>query len=180
MQKILIIGSPGSGKSTFGKYLSEKLNIPLVHLDKLFWKEGWTERDRDEFDSLLLKELKKDNWIIDGNYARTLDLRLKYADMVIFFDYNRFLCLWRVLKRVITNYGKVRIDMSDGCRERFDWEFMKYVYMFNDKQRADIYKKLSTNPDIKVIIVNNRKRFKKLKKDLMLCIATKHIVTPFL
>ncbi|MBQ8541299.1 MAG: AAA family ATPase [Clostridia bacterium] len=168
MQKILVIGSPGSGKSTFSKILSEKLNIPLVHLDRLWWKDGWVERSREEFDMLLKKELENECWIIDGNYQRTLELRLKYADTVIFFDYNRFLCLWRVLKRVAVNHGKVRADMPLGCPERFDWDFMKYVYHFNDKQRADIYKKLSTNPRVRVIIIKNRKNFKKLEKDLIL------------
>ncbi|MBQ3109790.1 MAG: DNA topology modulation protein [Clostridia bacterium] len=166
MQKILIIGSPGSGKSTFGRRLSKKLNIPLVHLDSLFWKAGWVESEREEFDTLLLSELKKDKWIIDGNYSRTMEMRLKYADTVIFFDYNRFLCLWRVIKRVVTNYGKVRFDMPKGCPERFDWEFLKYVYKFNDKQRADIYKKLSTNPHTRVIIIKNRKDFRRMEKEI--------------
>lgn len=168
MQKILIIGSPGSGKSTFSKRLGKKLNIPAIHLDCLWLKEGWKERTRKEFDALLINELEKDKWIIDGNYQRTIELRLKYADTVIFFDYNRFLCLWRVLKRVITNHGKCRDDVAKGCPERFDWEFLKYVYKFNDKQRKDVYKKLSTNKDVRVIIVNNRREFKKLEKDLIL------------
>lgn len=166
MKKILLIGSPGSGKSTFGKKLSKKLNIPLVHLDRLFWKKDWSERSREEFDESLLKELEKEAWIIDGNYSRTLETRLQHADTVVFFDYNRFLCLWRVLKRVITNYGKVRDDMGEGCRERFDLEFMRYVYSFNDKQREMIYKKLSTNPNVRVIIIKKRKDLEKLEKDL--------------
>ena len=166
MKKILLIGSPGSGKSTFGKKLSKKLNIPLVHLDRLFWKKDWSERSREEFDESLLKELEKEAWIIDGNYSRTLETRLQHADTVVFFDYNRFLCLWRVLKRVITNYGKVRDDMGEGCRERFDLEFMRYVYSFNDKQREKIYKKLSTNPNVRVIIIKKRKDLEKLEKDL--------------
>lgn len=107
MQKILIIGSPGSGKSTFSFRLSEKLNIPIIHLDKLFWKSGWVSRSKEAFDKLLIEEMEKESWIIDGNYSRTLPMRLEKADTVIFFDYSRFVCLWRVLKRVITNYGKV-------------------------------------------------------------------------
>lgn len=166
MQKILIIGSPGSGKSTFSKKLSKKLNIPLVHLDRLFWKKDWNERSREEFDALLINELEKEEWIIDGNYQRTIELRLHYADTVVFFDYNRFLCLWRVLKRVITNHGKVRDDMGEGCRERFDWKFLRYVYSFNDKEREKIYKKLSTNPNVRVIIIKKRTDLKKLEKDL--------------
>ena len=166
MEKILIIGSPGSGKSTFGRMLSKKLNIPLVHLDSLWWKEGWVERERDEFDSLLLMELKKKSWIIDGNFSRTLETRLQYADTVIFFDYNRFLCLWRVLKRVVTNHGKVRPDMPNGCPERFDWDFLKYVYKFNDTQRKSIYAKLSAQKNIAVIVIKNKTEFKKYCKSL--------------
>lgn len=133
MQKILIIGSPGSGKSKFSFRLSKKLNIPIIHLDKLFWKEGWVSRSKETFDKLLIEEMEKESWIIDGNYSRTLPMRLEKADTVILFDYSRFVCLWRVLKRVVTNYGKVRADMSEGCRERFDWEFIRYVWSFPDK-----------------------------------------------
>ena len=164
MKKILIVGSPGSGKSTLSKKLGKQLNLPVVHLDCLWLKEGWEERSREEFDTLLINELEKESWIIDGNYSRTLELRLKYADTVIFLDYNRFLCLWRVLKRVITNYGKVRDDVAEGCRERFGWEFLKYVYKFNDEQREKIYKKLSTKSDIKVIIIKKRKDLQEIMR----------------
>lgn len=166
MQKILIIGSPGSGKSTFSYRLKEKLNIPIIHLDKLFWTEGWVERSREEFDHLLLEEMKKDRWIMDGNYSRTIEMRLKEADTVIFFDYNRFLCLWRVLKRVITNYGKSRRDMGEGCPERFDGEFMKYVYSFNDTQRKSIYEKLNKGENKTIIVIHNRKEFRELERKL--------------
>ncbi len=168
MHKILVIGSPGSGKSTLSFRLSERLNIPIVHLDKLFWKEGWVERSKEEFDRLLMAELEKESWIIDGNYGRTIDLRLKYVDTVIFFDYNRFVCLWRIVKRVVTNLGKVRADMAKGCPERFDWEFLKYVWEFPDKQRNKILNLLSTNSRIRVIIVNSRKKFEELEKELNL------------
>lgn len=168
MHKILVIGSPGSGKSTLSFRLSERLNIPIIHLDKLFWKDGWVERSKEEFDALLVNELEKEEWIIDGNYGRTIELRLKYADTVIFFDYNRFVCLWRVVKRVVTNLGKVRADMAKGCPERFDWEFLKYVWEFPDKQRNKILNLLSTNSRIRVIIVNSRKKFEELEKELNL------------
>lgn len=163
MQKILIIGSPGSGKSKFSFRLSEKLNIPIIHLDKLFWKSGWANRSKEAFDKLLIEEMEKESWIIDGNYSRTLPMRLEKADTVIFFDYSRFVCLWRVLKRVVTNYGKVRADMSEGCRERFDWEFIRYVWSFPDKQREKIFEALSMRHNVQVFVVHNRKEFRELE-----------------
>ncbi|MBQ5783054.1 MAG: AAA family ATPase, partial [Oscillospiraceae bacterium] len=86
MKKILIIGSPGSGKSTLSVKLSQKMNIPCVHLDKLWWKEDWVHVSREEFDVLLQTELEKDSWIMDGNFNRTLHHRLEYADTVIWMD----------------------------------------------------------------------------------------------
>ena len=166
MQKILIIGSPGSGKSTFSFKLGKKLNIPIIHLDKLFWKEGWVNRSNGEFDSLLIKEMEKESWIIDGNYSRSLEMRLKKADTVIFFDYSRFVCLWRVLKRVITNNGKVRSDMAEGCPERFDWEFIKYVWSFPNKQREKTFELLSMNHSARVFIIHNKKEFKEFEEKI--------------
>jgi len=91
--KIMIIGCGGSGKSTLAKRLGEKLNLPIIHLDQLFWRSGWKQVSSEEFDSLLHNELSKDFWIIDGNFNRTIQDRLKYCDMVIYLDYSRFICL---------------------------------------------------------------------------------------
>lgn len=91
MQKILIIGGNGSGKTTFAKKLSSKTRLPLVHLDKLYWKDNWQHATQEEFDRLLLPELEKDNWIIDGNMKRTLPLRLNsYSPIIDFFQYFRY------------------------------------------------------------------------------------------
>ena len=76
MNRIIIIGNSGSGKSTLAKELAVRLNLPLIHLDKLFWRDNWQHISRDEFDDLLLSELKKERWIIDGNFGRTIPLRL--------------------------------------------------------------------------------------------------------
>lgn len=155
MKRILIVGRPGSGKSTLAVKLSEKLNLPLVHLDKIFWKDGWVETEREEFDSRLIAELEKDSWIIDGNYGRTIPLRLKYADTVICFDYPKLLCIWRVLKRVFTNYGKVRPDMGENCPEKFDLEFLKFVW-----NCPDVYERVKDFPG-KLILVKSRRDYKK-------------------
>ncbi|MGN1097650.1 MAG: AAA family ATPase, partial [Clostridia bacterium] len=153
--RIMIIGSPGSGKSTLSFKLEKLLNIPAVHLDGLFWKSGWVEASREEFDTSLMAELEKPRWIIDGNYGRTIPLRLKYADAVIFLDCPTHVCLFRIIKRIITNYGKVRPDMGAGCPERFDFEFLRYVADFRKTQRAKLYGQLK-NAEAAVFVVRNK------------------------
>lgn len=86
--RILIIGCGGSGKSTLAKQLSERLNIPVIHLDRLYWKAGWKTISDEKFDELLLEELLKDSWIIDGNYNRTLQWRLKYSALYSWQEEN--------------------------------------------------------------------------------------------
>ena len=123
MERIIIIGCGGAGKSTLARKLGEVLDLPVVHLDKLFWKPGWVETSHEEFDALLAQELAKDHWIMDGNFNRTMPERMKRCDTIIYLDFSRFACLMGVLKRVITTYGKVRPDMGEGCPERIDLEF---------------------------------------------------------
>lgn len=157
MNRVIIIGCGGSGKSTLARNLSEKTNLPVIHLDKIFWKEGWVNISREEFNILLKEELKKDKWIIDGNYDRTLKERLKACDTVIYLDYSRITCLLGVIKRVLSSYGKSRADMADGCPERFDLEFMKWIWNFNKNHRADFYNILKGERDKSVYIFNYRK-----------------------
>ena len=157
MERILIVGNSGAGKSTMARALSEKTGLPVVHLDKLFWRENWQHIAREEFDALLQQELEKSQWIIDGNYDRTVSTRLAYCDTVIYLDYPRWQCLLGVVKRVISSYGKVRPDMGDGCPERFDWEFMKYVWNYNRENREKLYRKLNALDRVNVIVFRNRK-----------------------
>ena len=138
MERILIIGCGGAGKSTLARQLGDKLNIPVVHLDKLFWKPGWVEMPKDEFDALLRQEMAKERWIMDGNFNRTLPERIARCDTMIYLDFSRFACLCGVIKRVLTTYGKVRPDMGDGCPERIDWEFLKWVWNFNKNANQEL------------------------------------------
>ncbi len=166
MKRVIIIGCGGSGKSTLSRVLSEKTNLPVVHLDKLFWKEGWVNISREEFDNLLNEELKKEEWIIDGNYDRTLKERLKKSDTVIYLDYPRMTCLLGVVKRVLSNYGKVRPDMAEGCPEKFDLEFIKWIWNFNKEHRDKFYKILKEESDKQIYIFRNRKECNEFVKNL--------------
>lgn len=161
MQRVLIIGCSGAGKSTLARKLGEKTGLPVVHLDALFWKPGWVESEREVFDANVRSELEKTKWIIDGNYARTLPVRLERCDTVIYLDFPRWLCILGVLKRVLTTYGTVRPDMPEGCPERFDWEFLKWVWNFNRNNREKTYGQLVKLPADKVIILKNRREVRK-------------------
>ena len=166
MERIIIIGSCGAGKSTLAVSLAQKLSLPLVHLDKIKFIGNWQERSKEDFDEILLSELKKPRWIIDGNYNRTIPLRMQYCDTVIFLDFPRLVCIWGVIKRVIKYHGKTRPDMGGNCPERFDLDFMKFVWQFRNKHRKRYLEMLSGVSDKNVIILKNRRQVKKLLKDI--------------
>lgn len=158
MKKVIIIGGNGSGKTTFAKALADKTGLPLIHLDTLYWRDNWQAVPKEEFDSLLLNELEKEEWILDGNMNRTIPTRLKYCDTVFYFDFATLSCLLGVTRRVIENYGKTRPDMGDNCPERFDLSFYRNILLFNHKHRKDYYKILGECKDKKVIVFKNRKQ----------------------
>jgi adenylate kinase family enzyme len=135
MQRVLVIGISGAGKSTFSRALAAKTGLPLIHLDKEFWQPGWVQTPRPDWRMKVAELAASEHWIMDGNYAGTLDLRLPRADTLVWFDYPTLKCLRRVLWWAATTHGKVRADMSPGCPERFDLEFLRYIWTFNAKER---------------------------------------------
>ena len=103
MDRILVIGCPGSGKTRLAGQLSEKLGLPVVHLDRLWWTGDWENVSREEFDRRLEEVLEGEQWIIDGNFSRTMPMRLQYCDTIIYLDYSRWQCLAGMAQRVIAN-----------------------------------------------------------------------------
>ena len=152
MKKIIIIGSSGSGKSTLSRELAAILNLPLYHLDQMNWRSGWEEVPRDEQRRLQEDVVKGNKWIIDGNYGGTLDLRMQEADTILFLDFHRVICMTRAFKRVMTYRNQVRPDMAEGCPERFDLEFFKYIWNFPKQKTPHILKRLADLPDEKRVI----------------------------
>ena len=166
MKRIMIIGCGGAGKSTLARQLGEKLNLPVVHLDNLFWHPGWVESTKEEIDEKILRELQKERWIIDGNYTRTLPQRLQHCDTAIYLDFSRFACLLGIAKRILTTYGTVRPDMAEGCPERFDLDFIKWIWNFNKKHRENNYRLLNEAEGKETIVLKNRRAVKKFLKQL--------------
>lgn len=143
MQRVLVIGSGGAGKSTFAKRLGECTGLPVIHLDALFWQPGWVETDRGEWAARVDELLRLDRWIMDGNYSGTLDRRLLAADTVIFLDLPRALCLWRVVVRRIRFRGRSRPDMRENCPERLSWEFLRWIWTYPHARRPRILERLN-------------------------------------
>jgi adenylate kinase family enzyme len=152
MRKVLVIGSGGAGKSIFAKRLGERLGLEVIHLDSLHWKPGWVGTPKDEWKKTVEGIIRRDSWIIDGNYSGTLDLRLAACDTVIFLDLARRVCLWRVLKRAATHRGRSRPDMAEGCPERFSLEFIRWVWGYPKRTRPKVLEKLKANSQNKKII----------------------------
>ena len=153
MKRIAIIGSCGAGKSTLAKSLGQKLGLPLIHLDSYYWRSGWVETPKNDWDTTHQKLLQGDRWIIDGNYRSTMDIRLEAADTIIWLDFPRNLCSWRIIKRYLQYRGNVREDMAAGCRERLTWEFLLYVYNFPRQQRPNIISTLNKHQNSKKIVI---------------------------
>ncbi|MGL5805452.1 MAG: DNA topology modulation protein [Xenococcaceae cyanobacterium] len=161
MQRITIIGSSGSGKSTLAKKLEQKLDIPVIHLDRFYWQPGWIPRLEADWIDLQCKLLQGDRWIVDGNYLSTMDLRLEAADTIIFLDFKRSLCLWRVTKRYLKYRGRTRSDMASDCPERLTLDFLQWVWNFQGRSRPKIQSKLEAHQKSKakeVFILQNPKQ----------------------
>jgi adenylate kinase family enzyme len=155
-QRILIIGSAGAGKSTLSRKLGELWNLPVVHLDALFWQPGWKPIPRPEFINQVKAEMTKSKWLIDGNYDSTLEMRAEYADLIIFLDFSRSLCLYRACKRAWTYRGTTRPDMGKDCLEKMDWEFMRWIWRFPKDAKPEIVETLLKTP-AKVITLKSPK-----------------------
>lgn len=134
MRRVAIVGCSGGGKSRLARALAARTGLPLVHIDQEYWLPGWVEPPFEQWRARHAELIAAPEWIIDGNSTRTLPARAA-ADMVVFLDMPRWRCLLRVLWRVLTTFGKVREDMAPGCPERFDVEFLRYIWSF--KRRYD-------------------------------------------
>ena len=153
MKRILVIGCSGAGKSTFSKALHRRLKLPLIHLDQHYWKPNWTESEPGEWTKKVTELVRGEEWIIDGNFGGTMDIRLERADTIIYLDISTNKALYRILKRRFIYLGKTRPDMPANCPERLSWEFIHYVAFFNRTRRDKIFQKLNALPKNKAVYI---------------------------
>ena len=160
-RRVMVVGGCGAGKSTFSKKLSALTGLELIHLDRLGWRGSWEKVPHEEFDTLLGREMEKDAWIIDGNYSRTLRVRMARADTVFWFDFSGIRCLWGVIGRFVRDYGRTRDDMGGDCPEIFNLEklrFFHYTLWGARKTHDKIAVLLGEFPDKRVIAFKTRKQ----------------------
>lgn len=141
MKRVTVVGPSGSGKSTLARQIGGLYELPVFHMDQLFFNPGWEEKSKEalieEVESILHEN---EEWVIEGNYSKTLPSRLAQSTHVFFLDYPRRIYTYRVVKRLLKTYGKVREDMAPGCPERIDFSFLKYVWTFKKCRRTKLLK----------------------------------------
>lgn len=152
MKRVLVIGPGGAGKSTFARRLGEALNIEVTHLDRAYWRAGWTKPSDEDWVQTVTELTSGDAWIIDGNFGGTLELRLKHCDTIIFLDMSRLLCLWRVGKRRLRYRNRSRPDMAEGCHEKIDLDFILWVWNYVRRSRPRVVGLLRENSEAKQVV----------------------------
>ena len=156
MPRIAVIGSGGAGKSTFAAELGRRLGLEVIHLDRLYWRPGWTPTPARAFRDAQAALLDRRDWIVDGNYGGTLDLRLRPAEVVVFFDMPRRVAIAGVLRRWLRHRG--RDVQAPGCPEHLDAEFLRWVWRYRRDTRPRVLAALRKHADEgEVIVVRSRR-----------------------
>jgi adenylate kinase family enzyme len=135
MDRIAIIGSSGSGKSTLARRVGERLGLPVVHMDQLYWTPGWVEQDPAVWRASVDAAAAGDRWVIEGVGSSASALRFARAQVIVWLETPRGLCLWRAMRRSLTTFGVVRPDMAPGCPEKIDLAFYRYIWRWDRDTR---------------------------------------------
>ncbi len=161
-KRIFIIGGAGSGKSTLARELAKVAQLPLHHMDRLFWKPGWTTSDKikAKFDTRISQIVGQRSWVLEGAYKRSLPTVLKRAEMVVYMDTHPWICAKRVAKRWIDHYifNRPRPDLPVGCQEQIDLGFIREALDWQRKQKPQILQAIRVYGDSKKVLYLRSKR----------------------
>lgn len=158
MRRVAVIGCPGSGKSVLSRRLGESLKLPVIHLDNHYWQAGWVPTPNEQWDDFLKQTVSESEWIVDGNYTRTLDIRLQAADTIVFLDMPTLLCLYRILKRHLMYRRVRRPDLNAECEEKLDAAFIRVVWNYRKKIRPQVLQAIRRQEAGKRVIVLTSRR----------------------
>jgi adenylate kinase family enzyme len=137
-RRVLVVGSAGAGKTTFAMRLAGVLGLPVIHLDSEYWRPGWQHPPENEWPARVDDLAARDDWVMDGNYGGTLERRLGRADAVCFLDMPRLTCLRRVILRSWRNRGRPGPGLPAGCPERLEWQFLMWVWNYEQRSRGRV------------------------------------------
>lgn len=155
MKRVVVLGVGGAGKTRLAHAIARSTGLPIVHLDRIFWRPGWQLAPRDEARAALDEAVAQERWIIDGNFLSAGDARFERADTVVFLDLPRTTCLARAVRRAVRDRGRTRPDLPDGCPEGFDWRFYKWIWNFGRDDRPRILERLDET-DAEVVHLRSR------------------------
>jgi adenylate kinase family enzyme len=166
MERVLVIGSGGAGKTTVARKLASVLQLPLIHLDAYYWNAGWVETPKDEWERRVQSFVSKPRWVMDGNYGGTLDLRLAACDTVVFLNMPRRVSLWRAFKRGMRYWGRTRPDVAPGCPERLTWSFLVWIWTYPARRRDNILRKLDALQNARVFVLSSQREVDEFLKGI--------------
>lgn len=157
--KILVIGYSSSGKSTFTKRLGQVYNLPVLHIDKIFFAPNWVERDKTQVEKEIRIFMKNDSWIIDGLYRNQAKERFELSDQIFIFDFNRFKCLYGAIVRRVKFHNQIRDSIADGCKERLNFSFVWWILFGGRKKKSkELLKNIRMTYKNKVTVFKTRKQ----------------------
>lgn len=167
MNRVMIVGQPGAGKSWLAKQIGARTGLPVMHMDTIFFKEGWTLRERSERIEMARQVEAGDAWIFEGGMPATYDNRLDRADTLIVLEFPLLLRMWRVFWRTVKYYGRTRPDVPEGCPERFNYGFWKWIWDTRKSARIRNRQLIETaGPEKHVFVLRNRREMARFLQGL--------------
>ncbi|WP_432761333.1 AAA family ATPase [Rhizobium mayense] len=162
--RILVMGCSGGGKSTLSQKIATDFGLTYVSIDRdVLWLPGWVQRGRDEQRAIIVSQVQGERWIMDGTNPSTFDVRLPRTDFVIWVRMPRLLCIWGAVSRWIKWMGRTRPEMAPGCIEKVDWEFLRFIWTFEEKFAPRVVAGLAEHgPDVPVLQLKSRREMRQL------------------
>ncbi|WP_039844823.1 AAA family ATPase [Rhizobium gallicum] len=162
--RVLVIGCSGGGKTTLARTIATRFSLPFISMDReFFWLPGWVARARPQQRALIAERIKRDRWIMDGTNTSSFDLRLPRADIVLWVRMPRLICVWGAVSRWLKWIGRTRPEMTPGCPEKVDLEFLRYIWNFEKKHSPMVLAAMAAHgPDVPVLQLKSRHQMREL------------------